>query len=96
MARNVIVALKNSLAGAAVILTLAACAASPPLPGSATAAAKPPVGCVSDTATHLPVKPNACAGVGGTYTRQDLDRTGQVDTRDALRALDPSLTVHGR
>jgi hypothetical protein len=95
MARNVITVLKNSLAGAAVIAALAACATSAPLPGSAAAVAKPPVGCVSATATHLPVRSNECAGVGSTYTRQDLDRTGQVDTPDALRALDPSVRVHG-
>ena len=36
-----------------------------------------------------------------SYTREDLERTGQLDVRDALHALDPSLaarsvTVDGR
>jgi len=92
---QVITLLKNSLAGATAMVALAACGTSPPLHGSAPAVAKPRVGCVSDTATHLPVTPNECAGVGNTYTKQDLDRTGQVDTADALRALDPSVRVHG-
>jgi hypothetical protein len=84
----VIAMLKTSLVGA-VLLALAACATTPPAPK--TAAAKAPVGCVSDTATRLPVNPNDCAGFGSTYTKKDLDQTGRVYAQDALRDLDPAI-----
>jgi hypothetical protein len=41
------------------------------------------------------VKEAECAAFGRAYTQQDLQRTGQADTAQALRLLDPSLTVHG-
>src|SRR6202030_2080750 len=52
-------------------------------------------GCVADTATRIPLKERDCAGFGRTYTQEDIQRTGQPDTAQALRLLDPSLTVHG-
>jgi hypothetical protein len=60
--------------------------------GAAKRSKRPPLGCVSDTATRLPIPPGECAGVGNTYTKEDLDRTGQVYVQDALRMLDPALT----
>ncbi|HSY44616.1 MAG TPA: hypothetical protein VK800_01060 [Steroidobacteraceae bacterium] len=83
--------LRTSLVGGAMILALAACATTPPAPMTAAAQAKPPLGCVSDTATRLPVSPNECAGVGSTYTKKDLDQTGRVYLQDALRDLDPAI-----
>ena len=83
--------LRTSLVGGAMILALAACATTPPTPMPAAAQAKPPLGCVSDTATRLPVSPNECAGVGSTYTKKDLDQTGRVYLQDALRDLDPAV-----
>lgn len=83
--------LRTSLVGGAMILALAACATTPPTPMTAAAQAKPPLGCVSDTATRLPVSPNECAGVGSTYTKKDLDQTGRVYLQDALRDLDPAV-----
>jgi hypothetical protein len=83
--------LRTSLVGGAMILALAACATTPPTPMTAAAQAKPPLGCVSDTATRLPVSPNECAGVGSTYTKKDLDQTGRVYPLDALRDLDPAI-----
>jgi len=79
--------------GACTMLALSACATTQT---QATASAqRPPVGCVSDTATHLPVRTNECAGAGSTYTKEDMDRTGRVYVQDALRTLDPTITVHG-
>lgn len=35
---------------------------------------------------------NRCANAAGrAYTKDDLDRTGEVDLADALRKLDPSI-----
>ena len=84
-----------------VLLAVSACAtAPPPVSRSATAppalaragAKKPPLGCVSDTATRLRVPPGECSGMGDTYTGADLGLTGQAFTQDALRMLDPAVT----
>jgi hypothetical protein len=50
---------------------------------------------VSDTATRLPVRSGDCAGVGSTYSKQQMDNTGQPYVGDALRMLDPAVSVHG-
>lgn len=40
-----------------------------------------------------PGKARTCSSgmIGRVYTRDDLDRTGEVDIADALRKLDPSI-----
>jgi hypothetical protein len=80
---------------AVLALTLAACATPPTTPDKATTAkaAKPPAGCVAQTATRIPVKDDACAGFGNTYSKQDIDNTGQVYADKALGMLDPSVRV---
>jgi hypothetical protein len=90
--------LKKILLGACLVVPLAACttpSATREPPKSAALAPAPTPGCVADTATRLPVKEGDCAGFGRTYTQQDIQRTGQPDTAQALRLLNPSLTVHG-
>ena len=90
--------LTKLLIGALLVLPLAACttpSATREPPKSASLAPARTRGCVPDTATRIPVKETDCAGFGRTYTQQDLQRTGQPDTAQALRLLDPSLTVHG-
>jgi hypothetical protein len=86
----------RSLALGALALVLAACATAPVSPGKATtASATPPPGCVGQTATRIPVKdPKACEAFGATYTREDIDRTGQSTVGGALPMLDPSITRH--
>ncbi len=87
--------MKSLALSGALALILAACATPPPTPDKATTAkaAKPPAGCVAQTATRLPVKDDACAGFGNTYSKQDLDQTGQVYADKALEMLDPSVRV---
>ena len=90
--------LKKILLGACLVLPLAACttpSATREPPKSAALAPVGTGGCVADTATRIPVKEGNCAGFGRTYTQQDIQRTGEADTAQALRLLDPSLTVHG-
>lgn len=43
------------------------------------------------TADRKTGKPACAQGPGRSYSRDDLDRTGQVDIADALRHLDPSI-----
>ncbi|HXY96428.1 MAG TPA: hypothetical protein VEH00_05585 [Steroidobacteraceae bacterium] len=86
----------KSLALGALALILAACATAPVSPGQATTAnAKPPAGCVAQTATRIPVKDDkTCAGFGATYTQQDIQNTGQTNVSAALQMMDPSVTRH--
>ena len=90
--------LKMSLLGFCVIV-LAACASSPPeAPRIATAKAASnsgsPPGCVNKTATRIPTRPEDCAGFGNSYPGDALKSTGQPQAGDALRMLDPTVTVH--
>ena len=88
---------KNHLIGAWLVVCVAACASTPSSPGAATKAAAAhnltPVGCVSNTATRIPVSPTECAGFGRTWTDQDIKTTGATDSAQALRLLDPSIIV---
>jgi hypothetical protein len=87
-----VIAMMKSVVLGALALTLAACATTPVTPGKATTAnAATPPGCVGQTATMIPVKPGTCAGFGSTYTRDDIDKTGQTTLGPALRMLDPSI-----
>jgi hypothetical protein len=84
--------------GSLLLLTLAACATVAPTGEVARTASLAPArdrGCVSATATRLPVRPDDCAGRGQTYSRDDLLRTGAHDTGEALQLLDPALRVYG-
>ena len=87
--------LKKLLLSAGLAVTLAACAHDPSAPSSSTSARArvPPPGCVN-SATRLPPD-HLCPGPGSTYTQGDIRRTGQTDVGNALRMLDPSITVHG-
>jgi hypothetical protein len=90
--------LKSLALSAALALLLAACATTPSTTpataANATAAnAKPPPGCVGQSATRIPVKDGTCAGFGNTYTRQDIDNTGQTTAERALALMDPSVRV---
>lgn len=56
--------------------------------------------CIQETGSRIVAARNArsksdereCVAAGGrVYTREDIDRTGSVDIKDALRKLDPSI-----
>lgn len=53
--------------------------------------------CLRETGSRIVARQNAkgqkrCTGMPGhAYTREDLDRTGQINTADALRTLDASV-----
>jgi hypothetical protein len=90
--------LKTSLLGACLIALAAACASNPPAaPRTATAKTEAssgsPLGCVNKTATRLPTSPSECAGFGNSHSQDAIKSTGQVQAQDALRMLDPSVTV---
>lgn len=52
-------------------------------------------GCVRESGTRIKKRDKkGCTGApGSSYSRADIDRTGAVDTADAIRKLSPSATV---
>jgi hypothetical protein len=54
------------------------------------------VGCVPETATRIPPSPRECGAFGRAWKREDIKTTGATDAGQALRLLDPSVTVSGR
>ena len=50
-------------------------------------------GCIRETGTRLRKRDrNGCTGAPGqSYSRQEIGRTGAIDTGDALRRLSPSV-----
>lgn len=73
---------------------LAACSTTRPAatPDSRTANVTCPD---SATGSHLPSKEGKCgASPMRSYSQDDVQRTGQTDVGDALRMLDPSVSVH--
>ena len=92
--------LNKILMGICLPFFLAACATSPSTSGSGTPEAAatsrvPLAGCVADTATRIPVTPRDCAGAGRVWTDQDVKSTGATSAGQALRLLDPTVTVTG-
>jgi hypothetical protein len=58
-----------------------------------SAAAQDPT-CLTDTGSRVVPVPPKCRGIGQSYSSTDIDRTGQTNAADALRLLDPAITVH--
>jgi len=57
--------------------------------------AEKPAACVMSTGSRIPPSHTSnCAAVGRTYSERDIRLTGATTTADALRLLDPAITVH--
>jgi hypothetical protein len=54
----------------------------------------PTVGCTHETGSRLPPKKDGCAGVGRSYSKDEISSTGATTAGGALRLLDPSITGH--
>jgi len=50
--------------------------------------------CVTPTGSRIPVKRKECAQPGRSYGRDDISITGATTAAEALRLLDPSITIH--
>jgi hypothetical protein len=74
-------------------LILAACATTTshvaPTSGPPEALAQQ---CLSHTGSRIPGE--NCSEIGRSYSSEDINRTGSTTAGDALRLLDPSITVH--
>jgi hypothetical protein len=81
----------------ASVLILAACAATPanvkPKAEASGAVAQNPA-CLSQTGARIAGDNTHCSAIGRSYSRDDIDRTGSTTAGEALRLLDPSITVH--
>jgi hypothetical protein len=50
--------------------------------------------CVMQTGSRIPVKRKECVHPGRSYSKDDISTTGADTAADALRLLDPSITIH--
>jgi hypothetical protein len=50
--------------------------------------------CLKDTGTRIPPRARQCSGTGRSYTDGELKGTGATSVGDALRLLDPRVTIH--
>ena len=87
----------KALIGAGLSLCAAACASSPSTsalrPRATAAAQQPPAGCVSQTGSRIAAGPTACVAAGHIWSQGELKSTGATDPGEALRLLDPTVTV---
>jgi hypothetical protein len=98
--RETVTMFYRALIGAGLSVCVAACAGSPAAPAVASpavtaAAMLPPAGCVSQSATRIPLGPTECAASGHIWTGDAIRSTGATEPAAALRLLDPTVTVQG-
>jgi len=90
--------LTKLLIGAFLVLPLAACttaSATREPPKSASLALARTPGCVPDTATRIPVKEADCAGLGRTYTQEDILCTVSAGSSSRRAWPASAAPVHG-
>jgi hypothetical protein len=91
---------KRLLLGACLLLPLAACTTSPAVPDTKAQLAandqkEPPFGCVAQTGTRLPQKPDSCTGFGAQYTKTQFDQTGKAWPQQSLQMMDTTVRING-
>ena len=87
--------LKSLLIGACLAALAAGCASAPIPHGMAdTGARLTHEPCLAATGTRIAVRERECAAFGRTYTGEEIRNTGASTVDEALRLLDPSITVH--
>lgn len=90
--------LKSSMF-AACVLGSVLCAANIAIADDSKPASKPEKttvpdrACLRDTGSRIPPRPHECSGVGHSYSEKDIDRTGKANVGEALRLLDPTVTI---
>jgi len=87
--------LRTLLICAVISASAMGCSGAPQPRPDTQAAATSPRPCSLPTASRIPAKSDECSAVPGrTYSETDVERTGQTNAADALRMLDPTITVH--
>jgi hypothetical protein len=81
----------------ATVLILTACATTTadvkPKAGTSEGVAQNPV-CLTETGSRIAGNVANCSALSRSYSKDDIDRTGSTTADEALRRLDPSITVH--
>jgi hypothetical protein len=81
----------------ASVLILAGCAATnadvKPKTGASAAVTQNPA-CLTQTGSRITGNGVNCTSFGRSYSSDDINRTGSTTADEALRLLDPSITVH--
>ena len=78
----------------APLLVLAACAATGVKPAAVPGPVADNPACLKSTGSRIPDSAGGCSAVGRSYSSEDIQRTGAVSADEALRLLDPTVTVH--
>jgi hypothetical protein len=86
----------RAMSAIGMLLLLSACVATAPsdkprATGSAAMTQNPR--CLTETGSRLGDNRTDCSAFGRSYSHEDIDRTGATTVGDALRLLDPSITV---
>ena len=78
-----------------LILTASATTTGGAKPNSAAsgAVAQNPA-CLSETGSRMAGNNANCSAIGRSYSSDDINRTGSTTVGEALRLLDPSITIH--
>jgi hypothetical protein len=86
------------LRAASAIATLLLCVAcatrtADGKPKAAASAPQQNPGCLTQTGSLIAANNANCSAFGRSYSKDDMDRTGATTADEALRLLDPSITV---
>ncbi len=78
------------------VLVLDACAGTGAhrKPNTETEAAVQDSSCLTQTGSRIAANGTTCTAVGRAYSHDDINRTGATTADEALRLLDPSVTIH--
>jgi hypothetical protein len=80
----------------ASIFILSACAANTAAvnPKAAASALTQNHACLTETGSRISSENANCSAFGRSYSSDDIRRTGATTADEALRLMDPSITVH--
>lgn len=83
----------SALGSLAAAIALGGCAANGGTRTTAEAAAAAPSSCLTATGSRVPASPGYCTAVGRSYSSTDIRNTGASNPGEALRLMDPSISV---
>jgi hypothetical protein len=87
--------LRAASAIAPVILCVACAATTADVkPKAAASALGQNPACLTEAGSRIAANSANCSAIGRSYSRDDIDRTGATTAGEALRLMDPSVTVH--
>jgi hypothetical protein len=82
----------KSVTAVAMLVSLGACVANNAVKPTASASDQNPA-CASQLGSRIPANGSNCTSIVRSYSGEDIDRTGQTTAGDALRLMDPAITL---